>query len=92
MAICKVRKPPSSEKIGKTGKGKATEVIFKESDTLFCSVPTWTLSTKRTADWDTNEKAIMYKCSIKRRLNVEEEVRQKVRGVKKKKIVKMQNV
>jgi hypothetical protein len=59
VATCKVRKPPSSEKIGKTGKGTATEGIFKEPDTLFCRVPTWTLSTKRTADCDTNDEAIL---------------------------------
>jgi hypothetical protein len=39
-----VRKPPSSEKIGKTGAGTATEEIFKEIGTLLLRVPTWTLN------------------------------------------------
>jgi hypothetical protein len=61
LAICKVRKPPSSEMMGKTANGTATEGICRETGTI-CSMPvaTWTLSTNRTqgADWDTNDEAI----------------------------------
>ena len=45
-----MRKPPSSEKIGKTGAGTATEGIFKEIGALLLRVPTWTLSTNRTQE------------------------------------------
>ena len=61
VAICKVRKPPSSEMMGKTATGTATEGIVKEIVTLFSRVPTRTLSTKRTKeDWDTNDEAIFF--------------------------------
>ena len=62
LAICKVRKPPSSEKIGKTGTGTATEGIVTEIGTLFSIVATRTLSTKRTKEavWDTTDEAIFF--------------------------------
>jgi hypothetical protein len=60
VATCKVRKPPSSEMMGKTTNGTATEGILIETDTRFSRVATWTFSTKRRqeADGDTCEEAI----------------------------------
>jgi hypothetical protein len=53
-------KPPSSEMMGKTANGTATEGICRETGTLLRMAATWTLSTKRAADWDTNDEAILF--------------------------------
>jgi hypothetical protein len=61
LATSKVRKPPSSEKIGKTGTGTATEGIRRETGTLFSIVAAWTLSTKRAQEvGGANDEAIFF--------------------------------
>jgi hypothetical protein len=47
---------PGEEMMGKTASGTAAEGICRETGTLFSMVATWTLSAKRTADWDTNDE------------------------------------